>query len=61
VGRITSLLVIATCIVVGIIVTFRWEGRSAMEPNNDTGANPSPHRGPAGVSSTRLAALSRPS
>jgi uncharacterized membrane-anchored protein len=34
-GRIISSLVIAACIVAGIIVTFRWDGRSATELDND--------------------------
>jgi uncharacterized membrane-anchored protein len=34
-GRITSSLVIAAFIIVGIIVTFRWERRAATEPDID--------------------------
>ena len=34
-GRITSSLVIAAFIIVGIIVTFRWERRAATEPDSD--------------------------
>jgi uncharacterized membrane-anchored protein len=34
-ARITSSLVIAALIIVGIIVTFRWERRAAPEPDSD--------------------------
>src|ERR1700730_18023560 len=34
-GRITSSLVIAAFIIVGIIVTFRWERRASAEPDSD--------------------------